>query len=123
MDFDTLRPRSRRMPLTKLAAIFGLMWSLFRRRNDAKEVSELVRSFPVPADQKPTSTHLDGARLFDAVVGEGVNLQEYCACIDSIGFCLAKGVGAPMGSVIVAINASLRGRSGFARRLVVVLAK
>ena len=60
-----------------------------------------MRSFPVPGDQKPIAMLLDGARLFDAVVGEGVNLKEYCACFNSISFCLAKGVGAPMGSVIV----------------------
>ena len=68
---------------------------------DAKEISEFVRNFPVPADQKPIAMHLDGARLFDAVAAEGVDLKEYCACFDSISFCLAKGVGAPMGSVIV----------------------
>jgi threonine aldolase len=60
-----------------------------------------VRSFPVPADQKPILMRLDGARLFDAVVEEGVNLKEYCACFDSISFCLAKGVGASIDRVIV----------------------
>jgi threonine aldolase len=68
---------------------------------DAKEISDFVRSLPVPVDQKPIAMHLDGARLFDAVAAEGVDLKEYCACFDSISFCLAKGVGAPMGSVIV----------------------
>ncbi|GLI75601.1 hypothetical protein PoHVEF18_003860 [Penicillium ochrochloron] len=68
---------------------------------DAKEISDFVRNFPVPADQKPIAMHLDGARLFDAVAAEGVDIKEYCACFDSISFCLAKGVGAPMGSVIV----------------------
>jgi len=45
--------------------------------------------------------HLDGARLFDAVTAEGVSLKEYCACFDSISICLAKGLGAPMGSIIL----------------------
>jgi threonine aldolase len=45
--------------------------------------------------------HLDGARLFDGVAAEGVDLKEYCACFDSISICLSKGLGAPMGSIIV----------------------
>lgn len=60
-----------------------------------------MRSFPVPEGERPIAMHLDGARLFDAVVAEGVDLKEYCACFDSISICLAKGLGAPMGSVIV----------------------
>lgn len=45
--------------------------------------------------------HLDAARVFDGVIGEGVDLKEYAACFDSMSLCLAKGIGAPMGSVIV----------------------
>lgn len=45
--------------------------------------------------------HLDAARVFDGVIGEGVDLKEYAACFDSMSICLAKGVGAPMGSIIV----------------------
>lgn len=44
--------------------------------------------------------HLDAARVLDAVAGEGVSLRDYCACFDSLSICLAKGLGAPMGSVI-----------------------
>lgn len=55
--------------------------------------------------------HLDGARIFDGVIGESSEsdfhdkLKAYCACFDSISLCLAKGVGAPMGSVIVGSSA------------------
>lgn len=68
---------------------------------DAKEISEFVRSYPVPEGLPPIAMHLDGARLFDGIAGEGVDLKEYCACFDSISICLAKGLGAPMGSVIL----------------------
>lgn len=67
----------------------------------AQEISEYVRSFPVPEGQKPVAMHLDAARLFDGVIGEGVDLKEYCKCFDSMSICLAKGLGAPMGSVIL----------------------
>lgn len=68
---------------------------------DTKEISDFVRSYPVPDGQKPVAVHLDGARMFDGVAGEGIDLKEYCACFDSISICLAKGLGAPMGSIIL----------------------
>ncbi|RKL11316.1 hypothetical protein BFJ68_g8414 [Fusarium oxysporum] len=68
---------------------------------DAQAISNYVRSFPVPEGQKPIAMHLDGARVFDGVIGEGVDLKAYAACFDSISICLAKGIGAPMGSVIL----------------------
>ncbi|RSL86248.1 hypothetical protein CEP51_002900 [Fusarium floridanum] len=45
--------------------------------------------------------HLDAARLFDSVIGEGVDLKAYAACFDSMSICLAKDIGAPMGSIIL----------------------
>ncbi len=68
---------------------------------DAKEISDYVRSYPVPEGTAPIAMHLDAARLFDGVAGEGVDLKDYCRCFDSISICLAKGIGAPMGSVIL----------------------
>lgn len=68
---------------------------------DAKEISSFVHNYPVPEGQKPVAMHLDGARIFDGVIGEGVDIKEYSACFDSISVCLSKGLGAPMGSVIL----------------------
>ncbi len=45
--------------------------------------------------------HLDGARLFNAHVATGVPLGEYGACADTVSVCLSKGLGAPIGSVLV----------------------
>lgn len=45
--------------------------------------------------------HLDGARLLDAVTAEGVSIKDYLSLFDSASICLSKGIGAPMGSVIV----------------------
>lgn len=60
-----------------------------------------MRHFPVPEGVKPVSMHLDGARLFDAVTAKGVDIKEYCACFDNVSICLSKGLGAPMGSIIL----------------------
>lgn len=44
--------------------------------------------------------HLDGARIFNASVASGVAVKEYTACTTSVQFCLSKGLGAPVGSII-----------------------
>lgn len=45
--------------------------------------------------------HLDGARLMNAMVENGIDLKEYAAQFDSISLCLSKGLGAPVGSVLI----------------------
>ncbi|MCG6659149.1 low-specificity L-threonine aldolase [Halomonas campisalis] len=47
------------------------------------------------------ATHLDGARLFNAVVASDTPLAELCAPFDSVSLCFSKGLGAPIGSVLV----------------------
>jgi threonine aldolase len=44
--------------------------------------------------------HLDGARLPNAAVASGRSLDEVCAPVDTVQFCLSKGLGAPVGSVL-----------------------
>jgi len=45
--------------------------------------------------------HLDGARLFNAVVATGVSAAEYARHFETVSFCLSKGLGAPVGSLVV----------------------
>ena len=45
--------------------------------------------------------HLDGARFFNAVVASGNSASELVAMFDSVSICLSKGLGAPVGSVLV----------------------
>jgi len=45
--------------------------------------------------------HLDGARLFNALVETGETTQEVGALFDSISICLSKGLGAPVGSLLI----------------------
>jgi threonine aldolase len=46
-------------------------------------------------------SHLDGARLFNALVETGDNPLDYGRLFDSISICLSKGLGAPIGSVLL----------------------
>lgn len=45
--------------------------------------------------------HIDGSRIFNASIASGVGTAEYGACCDSLMFCLSKGLGGPVGSVVV----------------------
>lgn len=45
--------------------------------------------------------HLDGARLFNAAVASGISVGEICCDIDTISICFSKGLGCPMGSILV----------------------
>jgi threonine aldolase len=55
--------------------------------------------------------HLDGARIFNAAVALGVPVAELTAKADTVMFCLSKGLGAPVGSLLVGSAAQIdRGR-------------
>jgi len=45
--------------------------------------------------------HLDGARIFNAIVEEGYSTKEVGDCFDSVSICLSKGLGAPVGSLLL----------------------
>jgi len=45
-------------------------------------------------------THLDGARLMNAAIAQGISAAEIAAPFDSVSLCLSKGLGAPVGSVL-----------------------
>ncbi|MBI4531937.1 MAG: DegT/DnrJ/EryC1/StrS family aminotransferase [Candidatus Latescibacteria bacterium] len=52
--------------------------------------------------------HLDGARIFNAAVALGVDVQELTEGADSVTFCLSKGLCAPVGSVLVSDRETIR---------------
>ena len=52
------------------------------------------------ARERGLKSHLDGARVFNAVVAQGSSLSDISKGFDSLTFCLSKGLGAPVGSVL-----------------------
>lgn len=53
------------------------------------------------ASEHGLSLHLDGARVFNAAVQQKVAISEITRYYDSVSFCLSKGLGAPIGSILV----------------------
>jgi len=53
------------------------------------------------AHAKGLATHLDGARVCNAAVKQGISLREVVQGFDTVSVCLSKGLGAPVGSVLL----------------------
>ena len=53
------------------------------------------------AKRRNLSTHLDGARIFNAAVKLGVSAKSLCEGFDSVSVCLSKGLGAPAGTLLL----------------------
>jgi threonine aldolase len=57
------------------------------------------------ARERGLSTHLDGARVFNAAVASKQPVAALCAPFDTVSICFSKGLGAPVGSVLVGSKA------------------
>lgn len=75
-----------------------------------ERIHALARSHGIPM-------HLDGARLFNAVVATGISAAAYAQYFDTVSFCLSKGLGAPAGSLIVTNHEELYQRLRRYRRM------
>lgn len=91
-----IRPDDPHFPKTRLVCVEnthnlkgGRVWPL----NAVREVATCAKKHGL-------LLHLDGARLFNAVVASGVSAKDYCEPFDSCWFDLSKGLGCPVGGVL-----------------------
>jgi len=80
----------------------GLLWleNTHNARGGVAVPPDDVAAAAGAARERGVPVHLDGARLFNACVAHDVDAQEMTAPVDSVLFCLSKGLGAPVGSVL-----------------------
>ena len=69
----------------------GAVWDI----NEVKKISALCVENKIPF-------HMDGARLFNALVKTGTKPEQYGKLFDTISICISKGLGAPVGSILLA---------------------
>lgn len=62
---------------------------------------EEIKQIRKVCDEHNLGLHLDGARLFNALVAKGESPKQYGEVFDTISVCLSKGLGTPMGSVLI----------------------
>jgi threonine aldolase len=88
----------------------------------------VLQSLRAYADSVGCSIHVDGARIWNAHVATGVAFSDYGAIADVLAVCLSKGLGAPVGSLVVGSQAAMdetrvwRKRMGGGMRQVGILA-
>lgn len=69
------------------------------------------------ANRHDIPVHLDGARLFNASIASGVDVKEFARYTDTVQFCLSKGLGAPVGSIIAGPQAFIQDARKWRKRL------
>jgi threonine aldolase len=69
---------------------------------------EEIRAIRKVADDNDLPIHLDGARIFNAAVAAGVDVTEYTREADTMMFCVSKGLGAPIGSLVCGTREDIR---------------
>jgi len=69
---------------------------------------DYLRDARALCQQHGLALHLDGARLYNAAVADGVPVREIARHFDSVSVCLSKGLGAPVGSVLLGSGALIR---------------
>ena len=94
---SNLRPLNIHFPPTSLVCIEnthnragGTIWT----PSQTKAVYDL-------AHRRGLKVHMDGARIFNAAIAQGINVTELTQYVDSMMFCLSKGLSAPVGSLAV----------------------
>jgi len=91
-----VRPSAYLFPRTKMVEVentHNLAGGNFYRLEELAE----VRAF---AERHSLSVHMDGARLFNASIASGVPAARLASFADTVTFCLSKGLGAPVGSML-----------------------
>ncbi|UYM05378.1 threonine aldolase family protein [Solicola gregarius] len=76
-----------------------------------------LRAVRERADAQNLSVHLDGARIWNAHVATGVPLTEYGGVADVLAVCLSKGLGAPVGSLVIGSREHIAEAREWRRRL------
>jgi threonine aldolase len=89
-----IKPIDDHFARTKLLALENTIGGKVLPASYVAEATQLARD-------KGLNTHLDGARVFNAAVGSGKPVAELCAAFDTVSICCSKGLGAPVGSVLV----------------------
>jgi len=93
-----IRPENPHHPRTRLVCLENT----HNRCGGAVLTPEYTDRVGELAHRHGLAVHLDGARVFDAAVALGVDVRHLTRSVDSVQFCLSKGLSAPVGSLLCA---------------------
>ncbi|KAH7143855.1 pyridoxal phosphate-dependent transferase [Dactylonectria macrodidyma] len=86
---------------TRVISLENTLHGMVMPLSEVKRISEFAREHGI-------KMHCDGARLWEAVVSGAGSLPDFCYHFDTISLCLSKGLGAPVGSVLVGPKDTLK---------------
>jgi threonine aldolase len=101
---ENIQPDNIHFPITTLVEIENTVnkgGGSYYTLNQIKEISKVCKD-------NGLYFHLDGARIFNALVETNDDPQEYGKYFDGISVCLSKGLGAPIGSVLLASRENIK---------------
>jgi len=93
---EALRPANIHLPPTGLVCVENT----HNRHGGTCCTPEEISAIAAVAHEASVPVHLDGARLFNAAVALKRPARDFARDVDSVTFCVSKGLGAPVGSVI-----------------------
>ena len=94
---NAIRPKAYYLPPTKLICLENTHG---RSAGSVIPLDEIKKIHELAVGEK-IAMHLDGARLWNASVATGIQPKEYAKYFDSLSVCFSKGLGAPIGSIII----------------------
>jgi len=89
------------MAPTRLISLENTLNGVVMPLQEMQAIADFARSNKV-------RLHLDGARLWNATVAQGCSLKDFTQECDSVSLCLSKGLGAPIGSMLVGNEALIQ---------------
>ena len=110
---QAIRPKDIHQPRTALVCVENT----HNRAGGTVMPIETLRELSVVAKEFGIPIHMDGARLFNAVVASGTSPKEIARYVDSVQFCLSKGLGAPVGSVVCGSAEFIEGARQWRKRV------
>jgi threonine aldolase len=93
---ESMRPANIHVPPTGLVCVENT----HNRHGGTCCTPEEIAAVAAVAHEHGVPVHLDGARLFNAAVALRRDARDFAAPVDSVTFCVSKGLGAPAGSVV-----------------------
>ncbi len=115
MDVEALREKIRPLTRNNLGTALVCMETTHNQAGGAVLPLEHMRAVHAAAHEHGIPVHTDGARLFNAAVALGVDARQIAQYTDSVGFCVSKGLSAPVGSVLCGSTAFIERARAFRR--------
>lgn len=101
---DSIRMDDDHEPITRLIAVentHNYLGGVYQTPQTLAGMSELAHA-------NNLAFHMDGARLFNSAVAQNIPVRELTKHVDSVTFCLSKGLAAPVGSVVCGTRAFIK---------------